>query len=267
MSMLKVGIIGLGAMGEPMASRLLDAGYHVFSCANKSRAAIDRLIGKGLRERSTPKDVGTEADVLMSVVFSEEQNDQILRGVDGALAGLKPGGIILLMSTISPDYCRALASEAEEIGITVLDCPLSGLRKGAEEGTLSLLLGGDEETIEKCRKVLEVLGTVMPCGPLGSGQVTKLANNALFLCTLDLLQDVQDIVIRNGMDIDVFMDNLNKSTGRSFVSQNIPIPKDRMPLYPMPEKDLKTCLQVGDACGADVSAIRHCVTRPRPELK
>ena len=267
MTQQKIGFIGLGDMGEPMAERLLDAGYTVVSCANKTRTAIERLAQKGLMEVATPKAVGAEADVLMSVVFSENQNDRILRGPEGALASLKPGSIVLVMSTISPDYCKDLAKEAAEKGITVLDCPLSGMRAGAEQGTLSLLIGGDEESIAKCREALEVMGTVMPCGPLGSGQVTKLANNALFLCTLDLLQDVQDMVRRSGMDVELFMKHLNQSTGRSFVSQNIPVPKNRMPLYPMPEKDLTTCLQVGESCGADVSAIRHCVTRPRPALK
>lgn len=262
-----IGFIGLGDMGEPMAERLLDAGFPVVSCANKTRTAIERLAGKGLKEVATPRDVGAEADILMSVVFSENQNDRIFRGPDGALAGLKPGSIALVMSTISPDYCRQLAAEAKAKDITVLDCPLSGMRAGAEAGTLSLLIGGDDAAIEKCREALEATGNVMPCGPLGSGQVTKLANNALFLCTMDLLHEVRDMARKSNMDLDLFMANLNKSTGRSFVSQNVPIPKNRRPAHAMAEKDLSTCLQVGEECGADMPTIRHCYQLPRPEMK
>ncbi len=265
MAIQTIGVIGLGDMGEPMAERLLDAGFPVVSCANRTRAAIERLAAKGLKEVETPRDVGAEVDILMSVVFSEAQNDQILRGPQGALSSLKSGSVVLLMSTISPDYCRGVAQEGLQKGITVLDCPLSGMRTGAEEGTLSLLVGGDEAAIEQCRKALEVVGNVMPCGSLGAGQVTKLANNALFLCTLELLHEVRDMARKSGMDLDQFMENINKSTGRSFVSQNIPIPKNRRPAHAMAEKDLSTCISVGEACGADMSTIRYCHGLPRPD--
>lgn len=252
-----IGIIGLGDMGEPMAARLLDSGYDVVSCANRRREPFERLLPKGLREVETPGDVGAECEILMSIVFDEPQNDLVLKGATGALAAMKPGSTILLMSTISPGYCQRLAEEAKAKGIAVLDCPLSGMRKGAEDGTLSLLIGGDDDAIAACRAPLEVVGNVMPCGDLGAGQITKLANNALFLCTVDLLFEVQELVRGYGLDVDQFMANLNRSTGRSFASEVMPIQTTRRGPHAMAEKDLSTCLSAAAERSIAMPTIHH----------
>ena len=257
MSKPTVGIFGLGDMGEPIAARLLDHGFDVVSCAHRRREPFDRLVPMGLREVAGPKEVGAACDMLLSIVFDEPQNDAVLKGDSGAVAAMKPGSVVLLMSTISPSYCRQLAEECQGGSITVLDCPLSGLRKGAEDGTLSLLIGGDETKIETCREMLEVLGTVMPCGDLGAGQVTKLANNALFLCTVDLLFEVQELARGYGLDVGQFMANINRSTGRSFVSEIMPIQQQRRPKHAMADKDLGTCLQVAEQRGKAMPAVRR----------
>ena len=122
----RIAFIGLGAMGEPMAQRLIDAGFTVTSCANRSREAIERLVAKGLIECESAAEAAKDADVFISIVFDEAQNDQVLRGESGALGVLNPGSTIVLMSTISPSYCQDVAKEAAERGINVLDCPVSG---------------------------------------------------------------------------------------------------------------------------------------------
>ena len=150
-----VGFIGLGAMGEPMAANLLGAGIDVVSCANRNREPLERLAESGLREVENVGAVGAEADVVMTVVWDEAQNDRVLRGPDGAMAAMAPGGVVIVMSTVSPTYCKELAAEAAESDITVLDCPISGMVKGAVDGTLTLMIGGDAADIERCRAVLE----------------------------------------------------------------------------------------------------------------
>ena len=258
MSKPTIGFIGLGAMGEPMVVNLLSAGFQVVSYVNRSREAMDRLLPKGLVEVAHARELGEQADIVMCCVFDEPQNDQALRGEQGALATMKPGAIVLLMSTISPGYCQTLAKEAETKEITILDCPLSGLVKGAIEGTLSLMIGGAEEDVSRCEEALAPLGNIMRCGEIGSGQVMKLANNAISLSTFSLLLEVRDLVSTYGMELDNFMEILNRSTGRSFVSQNFPMPKGRLKMKGMPEKDVSTCLGLAEQLGVSLPMVQQC---------
>ena len=253
-----IGFVGLGAMGEPMVARLLDAGFHVVSCVNRSRAAMERLAPRGLVEMASPREVGKASDVLMCCVFDEAQNDAVLRGEHGALSAMKPGSMVLLMSTISPGYCRSLAEDAGSSGVSVLDCPLSGLVQGAVEGTLTLMIGGAVAEIERCEPVLAPLGTVMRCGELGAGQVMKLANNAIVLSTFSLVLEVRDLVATYGMDLNNFMQILNQSTGRSLVSERFPMPNGRLKIQGMPEKDISTCLRLAEELGIDLPMVRQC---------
>ena len=250
-----VGFIGLGAMGEPMAANLLKAGIDVVSCANRNRVPIERLAGIGLREVPTPAAVGAESDVVMTVVWDEAQNDRVLRGPDGAIAAMSPGGVVIIMSTVSPTYCKELAAETAEAGITVLDCPISGMVQGAVDGTLTLMIGGEADDIERARDVLEPMGTVSHCGPVGTGQVMKLGNNAMAIGTFALIMEVRDMVAAQGMSLDTFMQFLNDSTGRSFVSENFPMPPKRIQLSGMPVKDMRRALAAAADVGTEMPLI------------
>jgi 2-hydroxy-3-oxopropionate reductase len=131
-----VGFIGLGDMGEPMAGRLLQRGYQVVSSVNRRRDAIERLKSKGIIERGHPREVAAECDIFMSIVVDQGQTDRVLRGPDGALAALRAGTTIVLMSTLAPAYCQTLAAELRHRGIDLVDCPVSGGPMGAEKATL-----------------------------------------------------------------------------------------------------------------------------------
>ena len=266
MSNPTVGFIGLGAMGEPMVARLLGAGFRVVSYVNRSREAMERLLPRGLIEVSNAREVGERADVVMSCVFDEPQNDQVLRGDQGALGAMKPGSIVLIMSTISPGYCQALAEEAAAGEIVVLDCPLSGRVQGAVDGTLTLMIGGPEADVSRCKAVLAPLGNVMRCGDIGAGQVMKLANNAIVLSTFSLLLEVRDLVATYGMDLDNFMEILNRSTGRSVVSESFPMPKGRLKMLGMPEKDVSTCLQLAQDLGVSLPMVQQCFDAGKAEV-
>ncbi len=262
-----IGFIGLGAMGEPMVARLLDAGFRVISYVNRSREAMERLLPQGLVEVANARELGEEADVVMCCVFDEPQNDQALRGEQGALGAMKSGSIVLLMSTISPGYCQALEKEASAKEITVLDCPLSGMVQGAVDGTLSLMIGGAETDIARCKQVLAPLGNIMRCGEIGSGQVMKLANNAISLSTFSLLLEVRDLVAIYGMDLDNFMGILNRSTGRSFVSENFPMPRGRLKMRGMPKKDVSTCLKLAQELGVSLPMVQQCFDAGKVEAE
>ena len=256
--MKKIGFVGLGAMGEPMVLNLLRAGFPVGSYVNRSREGMDRLRPEGLEEFVGPAALGAWADVVMCCVFDEPQNDQVLRGEGGALVHLRAGSTVLLMSTISPGYCRALAEEAAEKGVVVLDCPLSGMPQGAKDGTLSLMMGGADDAIAACEDVLAPLGKIFHCGDVGAGQITKLANNALTISTYSLLLEIRDLVEQSGLDVPSFMDTLNQSTGRSFVTQNFPLRPGRLQMRGMPAKDVGTCLEVAATLGLEMPMVQQC---------
>jgi len=220
MDEVTIGFIGLGDMGEPMARRLLQAGFPVVSCANKRREAIDALAHEGLIEVENPASVGTRADILMTIVVDQSQTDTVLRGENGALATLRPGSAIIVMSTIDPGYCQALAAEAAAHDIAVIDCPVSGARMGAEQGTLALMAGGDVAAIEKCRVALEVMGKLFHCGDVGMGMVAKLANNGVAIATGALLIEARAMARAYGLDLELLMEIMKQGTANSFVAQN-----------------------------------------------
>lgn len=253
----RIAFIGLGAMGEPMAQRLMDAGFKVTSCANRSREAIERLAAKGLVECASAGEAAKDADIFISIVFDEAQNDQVLRGDSGALSVLSPGSTIVLMSTISPSYCQEIANEAGEKGINVLDCPVSGRVEGAVAGTLTLMVGGNEDVIAQCDEVFSAMGNALRCGDVGAGQLTKVANNTLFISTFALLQELREVIESYGMDFKQFTEVLNQSTGRSWVSENVGIPRQRLALPAMPIKDLGIGRDLANELSINVPLIKQ----------
>jgi 3-hydroxyisobutyrate dehydrogenase-like beta-hydroxyacid dehydrogenase len=214
-----IGFIGLGDMGEPMASRLLQHDFPVVSCANRRREAIEALATEGLVEAENPAGVGAQADIFMTIVIDQAQTEQVLRGPTGALATLRPGSVILIMSTLEPDYCKSLAQELALRDIEVIDCPVSGVPNGAVAGTLALMAGGTADVIERCRAPLEAMGSIFPCGEVGMGMVAKLANNGLLVGTIALVMEVRAMASAHGMDTAHLMEIIKNSTGNSFVVQ------------------------------------------------
>ena len=194
----------------------------------------------------------------MTIVFDEEQSDRVLRGEVGALSTLRPGSTIVVMSTVSPSYCRSLWDEAAARDVAVIDCPVSGLPAGAKAGTLSLMAGGDPDAVERCRVALEPMGTLLYCGEIGMGQIVKLANNAMVIGTMGLLLEVRELVQGHGMGFDDFLAILNQSTGRSFVSESMPLPRRPTFSAAMPTKDLSIGLAAAAECGADMPMVRRC---------
>ena len=163
-------------------------------------------------------EVGALVDVLMTIVWDEEQTDRVLRGSEGALEPLREGAVVVVMSTMSPIYCQKLAKDLEDRGLHLIDRPVSGIVKGAEEGTLTLMAGGDAGVIQGLSEAFDVLGKTMHCGEVGAGQMMKLGNSAIALDTWSLIQEVRRLAEAYGMDFERFMEILNISTGRSFVS-------------------------------------------------
>lgn len=245
---LAIGFIGLGDIGRPMARRLCQAGFQVFSCANRNREAIEALKEAGLIECANPREVARHADILFTIVVDDKQTDTVLYGETGALAGLKTGAVLVVMSTVSPAYCIDLAKKAAGYGVTVLDCPVSGGSMGAESGALALMVGGDVGATERCRAALEVLGSIKYCGSVGMGQVVKLANNAVLFATISIVGEAVSMARSYGMETGRLMEMMNAASGQSFVTGNWDyVTENWAHLRDLGRKDVGLCIDAAHA--------------------
>ena len=175
--MATVGFVGLGAMGGRLAARLLAAGHDVHG-TNRTEAKAAALVESGLIWRETPREVAQAADVVFSMVTNDAALAAVAAGNDGILDGLAPGKVYVDMSTVGPQASRDLAVRVQALGAEMLDAPVSGSVPNAEEGTLTIMVGGSEEAFARVEPILRELGTVvMRIGGNGSALLMKLAVN------------------------------------------------------------------------------------------
>jgi 3-hydroxyisobutyrate dehydrogenase-like beta-hydroxyacid dehydrogenase len=175
--MTEIGFVGLGAMGGRIAGRLLAGGHQVYG-TNRTKAKAAPLIERGLAWRDTPREVAEAAAVVFSMVTDDAALAAIASGPDGILAGLTAGKVWIEMSTVSPDASRELAAQAGMLGAGMLDAPVSGSVPAAEDGSLTIMVGGSEEAFAEVEPILRGLGTtVVRIGENGSGLLMKLAVN------------------------------------------------------------------------------------------
>ncbi len=185
----KVGFIGLGIMGKPMARNLLKAGYELV-IYNRSREKADELAEEGATAAASPREVAEQSDVVVTMLPDSPEVQEIVAGEDGVLDGIEKGSLLVDMSTISPVVTEELAAEVEKKGAGMLDAPVSGGEPGAVEGTLSIMAGGSEEDFERVRPIFEVLGdTVVRVGEVGSGQVVKACNQIVVALVIEAVSE------------------------------------------------------------------------------
>jgi len=176
---MKTGFIGLGIMGKPMAGNLLRAGYQLVVC-NRSQGVVQELVAAGAEAASSPREVGARCGVIVTMLPNSPHVKEVVLGPNGILEGAKPGTVIVDMSSISPVAAREIAAKVAEKGIEMLDAPVSGGEPKAIDGTLSIMVGGKQEIFNRCFELLSTLGTsVVHCGDIGAGNVTKLANQII----------------------------------------------------------------------------------------
>ena len=174
-----IGFIGLGIMGKPMARNLMNTGYGL-TVHNRSPEKAEELGEDGATVAATPREVAEKSDVIITMLPDSPQVREVVAGEDGVLEGIGEGSLLIDMSTISPVVTEELAEAVKEKGASMLDAPVSGGDVGAIEGTLSIMVGGDEADFERARPLFEAMGkTITHVGPTGAGQVTKAANQAV----------------------------------------------------------------------------------------
>ena len=200
-----IGFIGLGIMGRPMARNLLRAGYALV-VHSRSRGPVEEIVKAGATAAASPKDVAAQCDVLITMLPNSPDVEQVALGPNGILEGAPPGLIVADMSTISPIVSQKIGKAFEAKGVAMLDAPVSGGEKGAIDGALSIMVGGDKAVFERVLPIFQAMGkTITLLGPLGFGGFTKLANQIIVAVNLTALAEALTLGKKAGLDRDLLL--------------------------------------------------------------
>jgi 2-hydroxymethylglutarate dehydrogenase len=216
---MKIGVVGTGRMGNLFSQNLLKAGFEL-TVMDVNKAAYQNLITMGAEAAESPAEVGERTELVITSLPKNEIVQEVITGPKGILEGAKPGNILIDMSTTFPLTTQWIGKEASKKGVHFLDAPVSGGPKGAREGTLAIMVGGERKVFEKVRSVLEKIGNkVFYVGELGAGQSLKLVNNLIY--NLNRLAMVEGLAlgVKAGIDPKTMVDVIGVSTGNSFALQ------------------------------------------------
>jgi len=195
-----IGFIGLGIMGRPMVRNLLKAGYPLV-VHSRSRGPVDEMAKAGTKVGTSPRDVASQSDVLITMLPNSPDVEQVVLGRDGVIEGARSGLVLLDMSTISPLVSQKIGAALAEKSVTMLDAPVSGGEKGAIDGVLSIMVGGDKAVFDKVLPIFQAMGkTITHLGPLGAGGFTKLANQIIVAVNLTALGEALTLAKKAGLD-------------------------------------------------------------------
>jgi 3-hydroxyisobutyrate dehydrogenase-like beta-hydroxyacid dehydrogenase len=262
-SKTKVGLIGLGLMGQPIGMNLLKVG-HPLTVWNRTASRANELVASGAKLAASPKEVGAASDVLMTIVSDPPALESVLWGADGkdsgALAGLKPGSTYIDSSTISPVLARKIAAACAEHKVRFLDAPVTGGDWGAKKGELVFMVGGEAATLKAVEPILGVLGKRwFHLGPNGAGQTIKLAMNMILALQVDALAEALALVTRAGLKGEDLVEVMQSSMARSGVL-DIKAPNllkgEYKPSFPLRlmHKDLGLALELANQIGVALPA-------------
>jgi 3-hydroxyisobutyrate dehydrogenase len=181
---MRVGFIGLGSQGGPMARRIVEGGYDTTLWARRE-ASLEPYADTAAKTAGSPAELAAASDLVCLCVVGDDDVRSVVYGETGVLAGLAAGGIVAIHSTVHPDTCREIAEKAAAQGVSVIDAAVSGGGPAVEEGKLLVMVGGEEDVVKRCRPVFATYADpIVHLGALGSGQVTKILNNLLFTANL-----------------------------------------------------------------------------------
>ena len=196
---MKIGLIGLGIMGKPMAKNLLKAGYDL-TVSDLNPAAVAEVVACGAKS-ATNAEIGEMCDLVLTMVPNSPQVKAVMLGEEGVAAHMRPGTTFIDMSSINPVASKEIAAELAKKNIEMLDAPVSGGEPKAIDGTLSFMVGGKQEVFDKFKPVLESMGaSVVLCGDVGAGNTTKLANQIIVACNIQALAEALTLAKMAGVD-------------------------------------------------------------------
>jgi 3-hydroxyisobutyrate dehydrogenase-like beta-hydroxyacid dehydrogenase len=225
---MKLGFIGLGKMGRPMTGHLLRAGQDVV-IHNRSRAVVDELAGQGASPATSPDEVARAADIVFTCLPTPESVEEVYFAESGLIPAVREGQVLVDFSTVSPELSRRQYAAAKERQASFLDAPISGGTAGAENATLTIMVGGDAEALEKARPAFEILGqNIHHVGPSGAGSVVKLVNQLLVAINMAGVAEAIVFGVKAGADPKALHEVLSTSFGGSaMLNRAMPLVMER----------------------------------------
>lgn len=212
--MKRVGFIGLGLMGKPMARNLMRAGYPL-TIHNRSRGPVDELAAEGATPATSPKEVAEQVDVVITCLPDSPDVEQVTLGSNGITEGGRPGLTVIDMSTIAPGVAVRIADELAERDIHWLDAPVSGGDIGAQQGTLAIMVGGDEAVFQDCLDLFQAMGqNIVHVGGAGAGQVTKVCNQIIAAGTIAAMSEALVLAAKAGADVERVIEAIRGGAAR-----------------------------------------------------
>ena len=197
---MKIGFIGLGIMGKPMAKNLLKAGYELNIC-DINKDAVAEVAAAGAAAYDTPRETAAESDIILTMLPNSPHVKTVIEGKDGVLEGMKPGTILVDMSSIDPNVSIELEKEVAAAGGEMLDAPVNGGEPKAVDATLSFMCGGKQEVFDRVKPILEKMGSsIVLVGPVGSGNMTKLANQIIVAVNIAALSEALVLATKSGVN-------------------------------------------------------------------
>ncbi len=254
-----VGFVGLGIMGKPMAKNVLAAGYPVVG-HNRSDGPVEELAAAGAERAEHPQEVAERSDVVVTVLPDTDAIEEVLTGENGVIEGLSGGETVIDMSTISPTATERLSEQIRSAGAKMLDAPISGGEEGAIDGTLSIMVGGNEAALDAQRDLLAVMGsTITYCGDNGAGQVTKACNQIVVSTTMQGISEALVFAEKAGADLEAVVDAISGGAAGCWALDNRAPSMIRGDFDPgffasYQYKDLRIATDAGEAYGAVMPA-------------
>jgi len=253
---MNIGFIGIGIMGRPMAKNLLKAGYSL--TVYDKFAKFDDLVALGAKAGTSNKDVAAQSDVIITMLPNSPNVREAVLGTDGVIEGAKPGTILVDMSSIAPGAVQEICAAVKEKGIVMIDAPVSGGEPKAIEGTLAIMVGGDEKAFETARPILEKMGSsVVRVGDIGAGNVTKLANQIIVALNIAAVSEAFVLATKAGVNPEAVFNAIKGGlAGSTVMNAKVPMMLDgnfkpgfRIELH---IKDLQNALDTAHALGVPI---------------
>jgi len=247
-----VGFIGLGIMGAPMAENLLKAGFQV-TVYNRTERKARELESRGARVASSPAKAAVQNPVIITIVTDTPDVEEVVTGPGGIIEGIEPGSIVIDMSTISPAVEKQLDAKLRQKQATLIDAPVSGGDVGARNATLAIMAGGEREAFDRVLPVFQAMGkSITYCGPVGSGQTTKLCNQILVSLNLLAVTEAVTFARKNGLDPNVMIEAVKGGAAGSWQLENLGpriTDDDFAPgfMIDLMQKDLRLVLEAADS--------------------
>jgi 3-hydroxyisobutyrate dehydrogenase len=257
---MRVGFIGLGSQGGPMARRIVDGGFDLTLWARRP-ASLEPYADTAATTAATPAELGAASDLVCICVVGDDDVREVLNGDTGVLAGIASGGIVAIHSTVHPDTCREIAEKAAAQGVTVIDAPVSGGGPAVEAGTLLVMVGGEDDVVAKVSPVFASYSdAIVHLGPLGSGQSAKILNNLLFSANLGSAISTLELGESLGIPRDRLCEVLNRGSATSKAVGSITMFGGTLEgLAPIAgallQKDVRHAASLADAASAPEGAV------------